>query len=61
MFGGGAVLSQYFVDEKGVGRWHPIAFYSFKFDRAQSRYSTPDQEMLMIVKSFEHWRHYLEG
>ena len=60
-FGGAAVLSQFFVDENGVGRWHPIAFYSFKFDGAQSRYSTPDQEMLVIVKAFEHWRHYLEG
>ena len=60
-FGGGAVLSQYFVDEKGVGRWHQIAFYFFKFDGAQSRYSTPDQEMLVIAKSFEHWHHYLEG
>ena len=60
-FGGAAVLSQYFVDEKGVGRWHPIAFYSFKFDGPQSRYSTPDQEMLVVVKAFEHRRHYLEG
>ena len=60
-YGAGAVLSQHLVDDKGIGHWRPVAFYSFKFDQTQSRYSTRDQEMLVIVKAFEHWRHYLEG
>jgi hypothetical protein len=43
------------------GGWHPIAFWSRKFDAAKSNYSTPDQELMVIIESFKHWRHYLEG
>lgn len=41
--------------------WHPVAFFSRKMEPAEINYGTPDQELLAIVKSFEHWRHYLEG
>jgi hypothetical protein len=41
--------------------WHPVAFFSRKLDAAEMNYGTPDQELLAIVKSFVHWRHYLEG
>ena len=50
------ILSQLFE-----GRWHPIAFYSRQFKGPELNYGTPDQEMLAIVESFKHWRHYLEG
>ena len=43
------------------GRWHPIAFHSRQFKGPELNYGTPDQEMLAIVESFKHWRHYLEG
>ncbi|SCO20290.1 uncharacterized protein FFB20_15917 [Fusarium fujikuroi] len=43
------------------GRYHPIAFWSRKFNDPERRYGTPDQEMMAIVESFKHWRHYLEG
>ena len=55
--GMGAILSQLFDD----GRWHPIAFYSRQFKGPELNYGTPDQEMMAIVDSFKHWRHYLEG
>lgn len=41
--------------------WHPVAFYSRKMDKAELNYETHDQELLAIIKSFEQWRHYLEG
>ena len=40
---------------------HPIAFYSRKFIAAEINYTTFDQELLAIVESVKHWRHYLEG
>ena len=43
------------------GRWHPIAFWSRKMIGAETRYETHDSELLAIVESFKHWRHYLEG
>jgi transposase InsO family protein len=43
------------------GRWHPVAFWSRTFKDAELNYGTPDQEMLAIVESFKHWRHYVEG
>lgn len=51
-----AVLSQLFEDG-----WHPIAFYSRKFTTTEWHYPIYDKEMMAIVKSFEHWRHYLDG
>ena len=43
------------------GQWHPIAFWSHKLQGAEANYSTHDKELLAIVESFKHWRHYLEG
>ena len=41
--------------------WHPVAFWSRKMDPAERNYETHDAELLAIVESFKHWRHYLEG
>ncbi|EFQ98660.1 hypothetical protein MGYG_08943, partial [Nannizzia gypsea CBS 118893] len=60
-FACGAVLSQPYEEEGRKPEWHPVAFWSKKLDDTQKGYGTPDQEMLAIVKSFEQWRHYLEG
>ena len=54
----GGVLSQL---QKDTGQWHPIAFFSKQFKGAELNYSTPDKELMAIVESFKHWRHYLEG
>lgn len=53
----GAVVSQKGKD----GRVHPIAFYSRKFNPAEINYEIYDKEMLAIVDSMEHYRHYFEG
>ena len=41
--------------------WHPVAFFSRKCIPAECNYGIPDLEMLAIVESMRHWRHYLEG
>ena len=51
---------EWFKDPAGAV-WHPVAFFSRKMDPAEENYETHDKELLAIVKSFEHWRHYLEG
>ena len=52
-----AVISQQHEDK----RWYPIAFWSRKLADAETRWGTPDQEMLAIVEAFKHWRQYVEG
>ena len=52
-----AIISQKQED----GTWHPVAFWSRKLTEVESRYETHDQELLAIVQSFKHWRHYCEG
>lgn len=58
------------TSEKAIGRilmqligleWHFIVYFLQKMDSAQSNYETYNQELLAIIESFKHWRHYLEG
>jgi transposase InsO family protein len=53
----GAILEQ----PDALNRWHPVAFYSKSMIDAELNYDIHDKELLAIVKSLEHWRHYLEG
>ena len=39
---------------------HSVAYYSRKQIPAEIRYNTHDKELLAIVESFKHWRHYCE-
>ena len=55
----GEVLSQLTLDD--LGRWHPVAFFSYKKIPAETRYKTHNGELLAIVEVFKTWRHYLEG
>jgi len=41
--------------------WHPVAFYSRKCTPAECNYDIHDRELLAVVESMRHWRHYLEG
>lgn len=61
---GGAIsgiLSQLVPTGDDRPQWRPIDFYSRKLIQAEYNYDTHDQELLAIVKSLDHWRHYLEG
>ena len=53
----GTVLSQLGDGEK----LHPVAFHSRKFSAAEINYEIHDKELLVIVDSFQEWRHLLEG
>ena len=47
--------------QKHDNRFHPVEFYACSLSPAECNYPTPDQELLAIIKSLTHWRHFLEG
>lgn len=58
----GSVLSQFIPDSVDAYKnTRPIAFYSRKFISAEINYTVHDKELLSIVDSFKHFRHYLLG
>lgn len=54
--GVGAVLQQYVN-----GGWKPIAFFSKKFNKAETKYSAFDRELLAIYKAIKRFRYFIEG
>ena len=52
----GAVLQQYYD-----GDWKPLAFFSKKFNNAQTKYSTFGRELLAIYLAVKHFQYFLEG
>lgn len=40
---------------------HPIAYFSRKLNQTQQRYSAQERELLCILLSLQHWRHWVEG
>lgn len=56
-FATGAVLRQ----QDANGDWHPCAYLSQSLNDAERNYQIYDRELLGIVRSFEEWRHLLEG
>jgi hypothetical protein len=61
---GGAIsgiLSQNSPESDGKAQWRPVDFFSRKLIQAEYNYDTHDQELLAIVSSVKHWRHYLQG
>ncbi|XP_063788863.1 interleukin-21 receptor [Pseudophryne corroboree] len=55
--GVGAVLSQFFEDQKA----HPCAYFSRRFSPAEQNYTIGEQELLAIKLAFQEWRYFLEG
>ena len=53
----GVVLMQ--KDDKKV--LHPVAFFSKTMNKAQWNYNVYNHELLVLVKTFRHWRHYLHS
>ena len=40
--------------------WHSVVIWSRKWQSIEWNYDAHDQKMLIIIKSMNHWRHYLE-
>ena len=54
----GAVLQQ---RQRSGGAWEPLAYFSKKLSKAETRYSAFDRELLAVYLGVRHFRHYLEG
>ena len=52
-----AILSQ--LQDNNI--WRPVAFSSKAMNSTERNYEIYDKEMLVIVKGFEEWLHYLKG
>ena len=44
-----------------LGQWHSVAYFLHKMIPAKTWYKIHNSELLVIVKAFKIWRHYLEG
>ena len=51
----GALLTQLNGDR------HPVSFISKTFSLAERNYEIYDQELLVIIRVLEEWRHYKQG
>jgi hypothetical protein len=59
---GSDFVSEAVLSQEGEGkRLHPVAFYSRKFSAVEINYEIHNKELLVIVDSFQEWRHLLEG
>ncbi len=61
-YGVGAILSQegeHHATASQKPKLHPIAYYSATFTPTERNYDIYEQELLAIMKSLTHWRHYL--
>jgi len=62
----GAILSQEREKDASLAllkgtmlKLHPVAYYSATFTPTQQKYNIYEKELLVVVKSLEHWRAYL--
>ena len=53
----GAIISQ----QESDGKWHPVAFYSWKLTIQEQNYEIHNKKLLAIVDLMKYWRVYLEG
>ena len=49
------------IEQKHKNTWHTIAFSSRFLNEHESRYSTNELELLAVVWSLEHFKHYFYG
>lgn len=57
----GGVLEQLQLNSNGVEEPKVIAYLSAKFKAAELNYPVREKELLAIIHSLKHWRHYLLG
>ncbi|KAI1001091.1 hypothetical protein K3495_g7108 [Podosphaera aphanis] len=62
-FVGAALLQPYLhhSKEKPISILHPIAYFSRKLTPTEQRYSSQERELLSILLSLQHWRHWVKG
>jgi len=53
----GSILEQ----EDAFGRLHPITYFSKSLQPAECNYEIHNKELLAIIHSLKHFRHYLQG
>jgi len=53
----GSILEQ----EDAFGRSHPVTYFSKSLQPAERNYEIHDKELLAIIHSLKHFRHYLQG
>jgi len=53
----GSILEQ----EDAFGRSHPVAYFSKSLQPAERNYEIHNKELLAIIHSLKHFRHYLQG
>ena len=49
------------LQQKELGGWRPLAFFSAKLSATQQRYSAFDRELLGVFLALRHFRFELEG
>src|SRR5947209_18428379 len=54
----GFAIARILCQFDGFGIFRPVAFYSHKCNSAEQNYDTYNRELLAIVESFKHWKHY---
>ena len=61
-YGVGTILLQegdHHATASQKSKLHPIAYYSATFTPTEQNYDIYERELLAIMKSLTHWRHYL--
>ena len=54
------ILIQCEENEELKQHWLSVTFWSRKMKSAKLKYRTLNHELLTIIKTFEHWQHYLK-
>ena len=57
----GYAISGVLSQVTNLGRWYPMAYYSWKMIPAKTWYKIHNGELLAIVKAFKIWQQYLKG
>ncbi|QRW15583.1 Retrotransposable element Tf2 protein [Rhizoctonia solani] len=57
----GAALGSILSQRQEDGQLHPLGFLLESFKGAELNYDTHNKELLVIIRSFEYWRIFLEG
>ena len=62
-FVGAALLQPHIYTTNNIEKatLHQVSYFSRKLNDTQQRYSAQERELLCILLSLQHWRHWVEG